>query len=125
MAIPPQFSNANVGKTPPSQRSAVDAIACAKRINRTWITKGGLAESTEKYFCHLEEVRPNDLEAVCREAVQAAKNASNEHKDPKPAFYASIFSRATREERNDFLKNHFFTRLLSAEKQIRANENPC
>lgn len=99
-----------------------EVVSKARRINRTWITRGGLAANTEAYLEHLEDTRPEDLDAVCEEAVRAARQASQECRDPKPAFYASVFSKATRAERNEFLKDHFFTRLLSAELQLRARE---
>jgi len=87
------------------------------RVNRTWITRGGLAVTTEKYLKHLASTRQEVLEVVCERALAAAQNSSKNQIDPKPSFYASLFSEATKKERDQFLKNHFFTRLLSAELQ--------
>lgn len=101
-----------------AQVSGSEAVKYVRRINRSWITRGNLAQNTENYLNYLAARRPGDLHAVCEAAVQAAKNASLRQQDPKPYFYASIFSRATREERNEFLKEHFYTRVLSAELQL-------
>jgi hypothetical protein len=95
-----------------------EAIRMARRVNRAWITRGNLAGNTENYLDHLCKTRPGELEQVCERALREARAASRNQKDPKPAFYASIFSGATKAERNDFLREHFFTRLLSAEMHV-------
>jgi hypothetical protein len=100
------------------QVSGAEAVKHARRVNRSWITRGNLAQNTEAYLNFLAAQRKEDLYTVCEAAVQAARNASLRQQDPKPYFYASIFSRATREERNQYLKEHFYTRLLSAELQL-------
>jgi hypothetical protein len=100
------------------QVSGAEAVKHARRINRSWITRGNLARNTENYLNYLAVRRPEDLHAVCEGAVRAAKNASLRQQDPKPYFYASIFARATRAERDEYLKEHFYTRLLSAEMQL-------
>jgi len=92
-------------------------IVKARRINQTWITRGTLRQTAETYLHLLEEERPDDLAEVCRLAVGAARKASKEHRDPKPDFYAALFSRATPEERASFLQNHLWTRRLSFQLQ--------
>jgi NMD protein affecting ribosome stability and mRNA decay len=89
----------------------------ARRINQSWIVRGQLRETAERYLHLLEDERPQDLVEVCALAVAAARKASREHRDPKPDFYASIFSRATPEERANFLQNHLWTRRLSFQLQ--------
>lgn len=96
-----------------------DPVAKARRINRTWLTLGTLAENTARYLDHLAEIRPQDLAKVCRLAIEGAMTASDEGRDPKPPFYANLFSTATKSERDLFLKDHFFTRILSAEYKTR------
>ncbi len=92
-------------------------VSKARRINRTWIVRGQLGETTEQYLNFLQNRRPEDLSEVCALAVAAARKASKEHRDPKPDFYASLFSRATPEERANFLQNHLWTRRLSFQLQ--------
>jgi hypothetical protein len=92
-----------------------DLIAQARRINRTWIVRGQLAEHTAGYLDDLEKSAPDILRTVCELAVAAAKRASKEQRDPKPDFYASIFSRATEEDRERYLRDHAWTRQRSAD----------
>lgn len=92
-------------------------IEQARRINRTWIVHGNLARDTEDYLSLLEKDRPEILRQVCALAVAAARAASREKRDPKPGFYASLFCRATAEERSIYLKDHPWTLRLSAELQ--------
>jgi len=96
--------------------------ARVRRINRTWFTRAGLAEVTGRYLDHLESTRPKAFDRVCHRALAAARQASAEQADPKPVFYAALFSEATRAERNDYLRGHFFTRLLSSEMQINPSQ---
>ena len=99
----------------------------ARRINRTWIVHGNLGPDTENYLARLEESHPEILLEVCTRAVAAARVASKEQRDPKPDFYASLFSRATPAERAAYLKDHPWTRNLSAGLQkndILSAENP-
>ena len=89
-----------------------------RRINRTWLVQGTLAESTAAFLDLLEQDRPEVLCAICADAVAAAHLASNERRDPKPDFYATLFSVATDAERDRFLQNHAWTRRLSAERRV-------
>nr|HRJ72118.1 hypothetical protein [Terrimicrobiaceae bacterium] len=66
-----------------------DPVVKARRINRTWLTQGKLAEHTDRYLDHLAETRPMDLPKVCRLAIAEAEAASEKGKDPKPPFYAN------------------------------------
>lgn len=88
-------------------------IEYARRINRTWFVRGGLAEDTQHYLAMLERERPEVLARVCDRAVKAAYAASEEGLDPKPGFYGSIFSEASEDEKEEFLKNHPWTRARS------------
>lgn len=88
------------------------SVEYAKRINRTWFVNGWLAETAERYMTYLAENQPDVLEEVCEHAVAAAKTASHEGRDPKPNFYATLFSRATPNEQDIYLKDHIWTRRL-------------
>jgi len=92
-----------------------DPIVQARRINRTWIVRGHLAENTARYLDDLETRDPALLRTVCERAVTAAHQASKEQRDPKPDFYAWIFSRATEEERERYLRDHNWTRQRAEE----------
>ena len=85
----------------------------ARRINRTWLVQGTLAEDAARYLDSLQDSHSEIAERVSALALQAARAASREHRDPKPDFYASLFSLATRAERDLYLKDHLWTRLLS------------
>lgn len=85
-------------------------IERAKRINRTWIVRGGLADNSQRYLAKLEAEKPDVLARVCSRAVKAAHAASAETRDPKPDFYAALFSEASDEERDVYLKDHLWTR---------------
>lgn len=93
------------------------AVEQARRINRTWLVQGTLAETTAAFLDLLERERPEILEETSGRAVAAARRASAENRDPKPDFYATLFSAATDEERERFLQNHAWTRRLSAERR--------
>ncbi len=85
-------------------------VEYAKRINRTWIVNGNLAQNATRYLEHVEKAQPSMLEEICERAVQAARLASHEGRDPKPDFYAALFSRSTPEEQETYLKEHLWTR---------------
>lgn len=84
-------------------------VPWAERLNGRWIVHHGLEQRAQAYMDHLAEVDPSRLERSCRLAHQLARQAAPE--DPKPWFYAGLFSLATAEEADKFLANHCFTRL--------------
>jgi hypothetical protein len=96
-----------------------DPVAHARRINRTWIVRGQLAHNTADYLDDLEARDPVLLRTVCELAVAGASRASKEQRDPKPDFYAWIFSRSTEEEREKYLRDHAWTRRRAAELAAR------
>lgn len=87
-----------------------DPIAQVRRINRTWFVRGELAAHTAAYLDELENRDPEALRAVCERALERAHRASREHRDPKPDFYATLFSRATEADQVRFLEDHAWTR---------------
>jgi len=93
-------------------------IERAKRINRTWIVRGGLADNAKRYLTMLEEQKPGMLARVCARAVKAAHEASANIRDPKPDFYAALFSEASQEERAEYLKDHLWTRTRAEAIQM-------
>lgn len=82
-------------------------VVWAKRMNQRWIVHHGLDERAEAYMDHLAKTDPERLQRSCRLAHQLAHQARRE--DPKPWFYAGLFSLATVEEARKFLAHHWFT----------------
>ena len=80
----------------------------ARRINRCWFVRGGLDASTDAWLAHLEETDPARLLASC-EIARALSRGSDHTHDPKPWFYAGLFSLATPEEAAAYLATHRFT----------------
>ncbi|MCX6877510.1 MAG: hypothetical protein NTW21_27425 [Verrucomicrobia bacterium] len=89
-------------------RDTSDPIAWARRVNRTWLVHGGLADSTDAWLTHLEQTDPARLLAGCQLAC-ALSRGPDHTSDPKPWFYASLFSLATATEASHYLANHPFT----------------
>lgn len=82
-------------------------VAWANRLNGRWIVHHGLDQRAKAYMDRLAQVDPRRLERSCQLAHQLARQAAPE--DPKPWFYAGLFSLATVEEAREFLANHWFT----------------
>lgn len=93
-------------------------IEQVRRINRTWIVRDTLAADTDAYLSELEKQNPALLLEVCTHALEAARRASHEQRDPKPDFYASLFRRATPAERERYLSNHPWTLKLLSESTV-------
>lgn len=106
------------------KESPQDVVAKARRINDAWITHGELAANTRRYLDHLATTDPQRLKAACSLAITKSRQASHEQQDPKLPFYAALFSHSTKTERDHYLKDHFFTRLLSAEMQLTESTDP-
>ncbi len=84
-----------------------DYVAWAKRVNGRWIVHQGLDARAQDYMDHLEEADPKRLERSCRLAYQLVRQGG--HEDPKPWFYAGLFSLVTVEEATRFVARHWFT----------------
>src|SRR4051794_20202758 len=70
-------------------------VAWAYRVNGRWIVHHGLDQRAKAYMDHLAGVDPRRLERSCQLAHQLARQAAPE--DPKPWFYAGLFSLADAE----------------------------
>lgn len=79
-----------------------------KRVNQSWIVRHGLAERAEEWLAYLERQDDGRLETACRTA-RAMCGVRDRSEDPKPWFYAGLFSPASREEAKLFLANHRLT----------------
>ena len=89
-------------------RDTSDLTAWAKRVNRAWLVRGGLADTTDAWLAHLEQSDPGRLLASCEIARALSRGPDRTH-DPKPWFYAGLFSLASAEEARHYLTNHRFT----------------
>ncbi len=82
-----------------------------RRVNATWLVHAGLRECALAYMDHLaatDAPRLLDSCRVVREMICSLAPAE----DPKPRFYAGLFSLATPDEALRFLSEHLFTLSL-------------
>ena len=89
--------------------STMPPVDWAKRVNGTWLVRGGLDEAAEKWLRHLDATDPARLEAACTTA-RAMCGMRDPLADPKPWFYAGLFSVATRDETARFIPGHRVTK---------------
>jgi len=84
-----------------------DDIDWVRHVNGRWIVRESLRGDAEAWLDHLTATDPARLHEVSRRARRLT--SANPGEDPKPWFYAGLFSLATREEASQFLKGHDFT----------------
>jgi hypothetical protein len=84
-----------------------DDIDWVRHVNGRWIVRESLRGDAEAWLDHLAASDPARLHEVCCRARRLT--SANPGEDPKPWFYAGLFSLATREEASQFLKGHDFT----------------
>ncbi|MEI6656470.1 MAG: hypothetical protein WCP45_17035 [Verrucomicrobiota bacterium] len=89
-------------------RDTSDPIAWARRINRGWLVRGGLDHTTDAWLDHLEQSDPARLLACC-DIARALSRGPDRTLDPKPWFYAGLFSLASEAEARRYLPTHHFT----------------
>ena len=89
-------------------RDTTDVIAWAKRINRGWFVRNGLADATDAWLDHLAQHDPDRLLASC-EIARALSRGPDRVNDPKPWFYSGLFALATEAEARQFLANYKLT----------------
>jgi hypothetical protein len=86
-------------------------IDWAKRVNRSWIVHGHLNDRAEQWLEHLASLNDGRLQRSCENArAMCARRDSLD--DPKPWFYAGLFSLATPAEARTFLASHRVTKAL-------------
>jgi len=90
--------------TPSSQ----DAVAWVRRVNARWLVQPALKHSTSEYLDHLMAHDPARMVRSCGIARRLSEKHGDEE-DPKPWFYAGVFSLATLAEARRFLPDHAFT----------------
>lgn len=88
---------------------ALPSIEWVKRVNRTWLTKGGINQHADSWMEFLAGNDPARLLLSCENA-RAMCGIRNPLDDPKPWFYSGLFSLATAEEAKRFISTHRITK---------------
>lgn len=83
-------------------------VAWAKRVNRAWIVHNNLDARADAWLDHLEDAADGRLEAASG-AARWMCDRRDRSDDPKPWFYAGLFSLATADEAKHFLKPYRVT----------------
>ncbi|RPJ33000.1 MAG: hypothetical protein EHM17_11800 [Verrucomicrobiaceae bacterium] len=89
--------------------ATLPAIDWVKRVNRSWLVRGGLDEHTAEWLEHLAALADGRLLPSC-EAARAMCSMRAPMEDPKPWFYAGLFTHATAAEARRFLETHRITK---------------
>ncbi|MDP3851222.1 MAG: hypothetical protein Q8Q59_12010 [Luteolibacter sp.] len=89
--------------------STLPTLEWVKRVNRSWLVRGNLNDCADAWLEHLAALGDGRLETSCA-AARAMCGFRNPLDDPKPWFYAGLFSRATVEETRLFLDIHRLTK---------------
>lgn len=82
-----------------------------KRVNCSWLVRGGLRENAEAWLEYLAKLDDGRLLPSC-EAARAMCGMRDPLEDPKPWFYAGLFSLATADEARRFLNVHRVTKAI-------------
>jgi len=88
-------------------------IAKVQRVNQRWIVHGKLRDNASAYLAHLQKTDPARLQKGCAMALHMVQHKKTLIRDPKPLFYAGLFSAATRGEIDLYLRDHPMTRAIS------------
>lgn len=83
-----------------------DDISWVRQVNGRWIVRESLRDDAAAFLEHLES-DPDRLREACRRARVLVEGLKG--RDPKPWFYAGLFSVASTEEAGRFLGGHNFT----------------
>lgn len=85
-----------------------ETVAWVREVNSRWIVHHGLKDRAEAYMAHLEATDPVRLTAACARAARLVRGCGP-IEDPKPWFYAGLFSVSTVGEAERYLAGHWFT----------------
>jgi len=92
----------------PTGSNGPAAVEWARRVNGRWIVHQGLKERAAAYLDHLQATDHERLATSSEKARQMVRSC-NPGEDPKPWFYAGLFSLVSAEEAARFLDGHWFT----------------
>ena len=89
--------------------SKLSATEWVRRVNRTWLVHGGLNAAAERWMDYLAASDPARLDASCLVA-RAMCTMRDPLADPKPWFYAGLFSLAAQDEVERFIPSFRITK---------------
>lgn len=90
-------------------RPDLDACDWVRHVNDAWLVHAGLDESAERWIDFLEKSGDERLESACLMARNLCR-IRGRGTDPKPWFYAGLFSLANAAEVDKFIAAHRVTR---------------
>ena len=99
-------------------------VNMARRINTRWIVHHNLGHNAGLYLDHLAQTDEPRLAASCRNACLMIERC-DPMEDPKPWFYAGLFSLANPDEAGRFLNHHWLTSLVTAAARETAATAPA
>ena len=88
--------------------SQLPPIEWVKRVNNSWLVRRGLDERAREWLDYLASCDDGRLLRSCR-AARAMCGLREQLEDPKPWFYAGLFSLANAAEAARFLQHHRIT----------------
>lgn len=88
----------------------IDHVAWVRRGNGRWIVHHGLGKNAQAYMEHLEKEDAERLAQSCRNAYLMVQQSAP-MEDPKPWFYAGLFSLVKPEEARVYLANHWLVAM--------------
>ncbi len=103
---------------------AMDYVTWVRRANSRWIAHHGLSSNAAAYLDHLERHDPERLSRSCHHAYRLAQERTAGD-DPKPWFYAGVFSLATPMEIRRYLSKHWLLRMVLAGSPADLAQNPA
>ena len=89
--------------------STMPPIEWAGRVNQSWFVRGWLKEHSLEWMNHLMTADDGRLLSSCL-AARSMCAMRDPLEDPKPWFYAGLFSLATTDEARRFLDTHRITK---------------
>ncbi len=91
--------------------STLATLDWVKRVNCSWLVRGGLRENADAWLELLSLLDDGRMLPSCH-AARAMCYLREPLQDPKPWFYAGLFSLATAEEARRFLSVHRVTKAI-------------
>lgn len=88
----------------------IDHVAWVRRGNSRWIVHHGLGKNAQAYMEHLEKEDAERLARSCSNAYLMVQRC-DPMEDPKPWFYAGLFSLVKPEEAKMYLANHWLVAM--------------
>jgi hypothetical protein len=94
-----------------NHHAAMPALDWVKRVNRSWVVRSDLNGHAESWLNYLAGLNDGRLQKSC-EIARAMCSIRDRQIDPKPWFYAGLFSLATFEEAKLFIPTHRLTKSV-------------